>query len=153
MYKIHKYWIDNYKVIKDSIWLNVNKNARLLLKENLNKYNFQDGRLLNENKLEWINLSYNATALYVLNENQYKFDWEVFNINSKIFTYDYELMKNKMKTSGIAEELMAFIFHPKNMNKWYDWDLQNIKKCLNLLIFDNIKPIKLLNINKYYVYN
>ena len=26
-----------------------------------------------------------------------------------------------MKNSGIAEELMAFIFHPKNINKWNDW--------------------------------
>ena len=26
-----------------------------------------------------------------------------------------------MKNSGIVEELMAFIFNPKNMNKWIDW--------------------------------
>ena len=35
-----------------------------------------------------------------------------------------------MKNSGIAEELMAYIFHPKNMEKWKNGligDLQNIK--------------------------
>ena len=26
-----------------------------------------------------------------------------------------------MKKSGIAEELMAYIFHPDNMEKWNDW--------------------------------
>ncbi len=26
-----------------------------------------------------------------------------------------------MKNSGIVEELMAFIFHPRNMEKWKDW--------------------------------
>ena len=30
-------------------------------------------------------------------------------------------MKENMKMSGIAEELMAVIFHPKNMEKWEKW--------------------------------
>jgi hypothetical protein len=30
-------------------------------------------------------------------------------------------MKENMKNSGIVEELMAFIFHPRNMEKWKDW--------------------------------
>jgi hypothetical protein len=30
-------------------------------------------------------------------------------------------MKETIKNSGIAEELMAFIFYSKNMNKWNDW--------------------------------
>ena len=29
-------------------------------------------------------------------------------------------MKETMKQSGIAEELMSVIFHPKNMYKWND---------------------------------
>ena len=36
-------------------------------------------------------------------------------------------MKENMKNSGIAEELMAFIFHPKNMENGLIGDLQNIK--------------------------
>jgi hypothetical protein len=38
-----------------------------------------------------------------------------------------------MKNSGIVEELMAFIFHPKNMN-WIDWGFtehQEIMKLIN----------------------
>ena len=36
-----------------------------------------------------------------------------------------------MKKSGIAEELMAFIFHPKNMNKWKDWGFLEHQDFLN----------------------
>ena len=43
-------------------------------------------------------------------------------------------MKENMKNSGIVEELMAFMFNPKNMNKRVDWDLQNIKNLLILLM-------------------
>ncbi len=137
MYKLHKYCIDNYEVIKDCIWLHLNKNARLLLKENLNEFNFRDDilkwRFLNEDRLEWISLPYKITAIHILNENQYNFDWEVFNINSKIFTYDYELMKNKMKNSGIAEELMAYIFNPKNMNKWNEWGFTEHQEMMEFI--------------------
>ena len=30
-------------------------------------------------------------------------------------------MKETMKQSGIAEDLMAYIFHPKNIEKWNSW--------------------------------
>jgi hypothetical protein len=33
-------------------------------------------------------------------------------------------MKENIKNSGIVEELMAFIFHPRNMNKWIDWGFE-----------------------------
>ena len=36
-----------------------------------------------------------------------------------------------MKKSGIVEELMAFIFHPKNMNKWKDWGFLEHHDFLN----------------------
>jgi hypothetical protein len=29
-------------------------------------------------------------------------------------------MKEKIKNSGIVEELITVVFHPKNMNKWND---------------------------------
>ncbi len=35
--------------------------------------------------------------------------------------YNYFKMKEDMKKSGIAEELMAHIFHPRNMKRWMDW--------------------------------
>ena len=66
-------------------------------------------------------LSYNPNAIKLLKENQDNINWKSISRNSNIFTYDYKLIKENMKNSGIAEELMAVIFHPKNMNKWYDW--------------------------------
>ena len=44
-----------------------------------------------------------------------------FSNNPNIMTYNYKKMKDNMKNSGIAEELMAFIFNPKNMDKWNSW--------------------------------
>ena len=38
-----------------------------------------------------------------------------------------------MKNSGIAEELMAFIFNPKNMNKWKDWGFTEHQEMLELI--------------------
>jgi hypothetical protein len=57
----------------------------------------------------------------IIKKNKDKINWDYFSRNPNIFTYDYKTMKEKMKNSGIAEELMSVIFHPKNMNKWNDW--------------------------------
>jgi uncharacterized Fe-S cluster-containing protein len=62
-------------------------------------------------------LSKNPNAIELLKENENKINWCNFSLNSNIFTYDYKKMKETMKNSGIVEELMAFIFHPRNMNK------------------------------------
>ena len=40
-------------------------------------------------------------------------------------------MKETMKKSGIAEELMSVIFHPKNMNKWIDWGFSEHQEFMN----------------------
>ena len=40
-----------------------------------------------------------------------------------------------MKNSGIAEELMSVIFHPKNMNKWIDWEFSEHEEMLNFIDF------------------
>jgi hypothetical protein len=51
-----------------------------------------------------------------------KIDWKQLSINPNIFTYDYEAIKNHMKNSGIAEEIMKNRFHPKYLYKLkYDW--------------------------------
>ena len=42
-------------------------------------------------------------------------------------------MKENMKNSGIVEELMAFIFHPKNMNKWYDLGFSEHSEMLDFI--------------------
>jgi hypothetical protein len=48
-----------------------------------------------------------------------------------------EWMKEKMKNSGIVEELMAYIFHPKNMDKWIDWGFTDFQDYLDLN-FENV---------------
>ncbi len=88
--------------------LSSNLNAIELLKEN-------------KNKIDWNYLSMNPNAIELLKENQNKIYWWIFSRNSNIFTYDYKTMKENMKNSGIVEELMSVVFHPKNMEKWNDW--------------------------------
>ena len=56
---------------------------------------------------------------------------ELLKENPNIFTYDYKKMKEKMKNSGIVEELMAFIFNPKNINKWHDWGFSEHHEFVN----------------------
>ena len=99
-------WINIDKI--DWNGLSYNKNAIKLLKEN-------------KNKINWYNLSENPNAIELLKDNKNKIVWWHFSKNPNIFTYDYKLMKETMKNSRIAEELMSVIFHPKNMNKWKDW--------------------------------
>ena len=48
-------------------------------------------------------------------------------------TYDYKLMKENIKNSGIAEELMSVIFHPKNMNKWIKWGFTEHQEILEFI--------------------
>ena len=38
-----------------------------------------------------------------------------------------------MKKSGIAEELMAVIFNPKNMNKWINWGFSEHQEFMDLI--------------------
>ena len=42
-------------------------------------------------------------------------------------------MKENMINSGIVEELMAYIFHPKNMNKWIDWGFTEHIEMIDLI--------------------
>jgi len=111
-------WID----INNINWraLSFNPNAIKMLKEN-------------KNKIDWCNLSTNPNTIELLNENQDKIDWDYLSLNPNIFTYDYKTMKENMKNSGIVEELMAVIFHPKNMNKWIDWGFTEHEEFMNFI--------------------
>jgi hypothetical protein len=42
-------------------------------------------------------------------------------------------MKENMKKSGIAEELMSVIFHPNNMNKWINWGFSEHEEFMNFI--------------------
>ena len=100
--------------------LSLNPNAIELLKEN-------------QNKINWFNLSTNPNAIELLKENQDKIVWSHFSENLNIFTYEYEKIKENMKNSGIAEELMSVIFHPKNMNKWINWGFSEHEEMLEFI--------------------
>ncbi len=87
------------------------------------------------NKIKWQYLSENPNAIELLKENQDKINLFYFSQNPNIFTYDYILMKETMKNSGIAEELMSVIFHPKNMDRWIDWGFTEHQEMLDLISF------------------
>ena len=78
-------------------------------------------------------MSGNKNALEILKDNQEKIDWNAFSKNPSIITYDYKQMKENMKNSGIAEDLMAYIFNPKNMNKWNDWGFSEHQEMLEFI--------------------
>lgn len=105
-YKLHN-WIPIYNL--DWNCLSMNSNAINILEKNVDKIN-------------WGCLSLNENAISILEANQDKINWEYLCENPSIFTYDYCAMKNHMKNSGIAEELMKNRFHPKYQYKWKnDW--------------------------------
>ena len=87
----------------------------------------------NKKIINFNSLSKNPNAIELLKENQNKIDWFMFSQNPSIFTYDYKKMKEKMKNSGIVEELMAYIFHPRNMEKWKDWGFTEHQEMLELV--------------------
>ena len=113
-----RYWINIDKL--DWRYLSGNPNAIELLKQNINKIN-------------WWNLSLNPNAIELLKENKNKIDWCDFSLNPNIFTYDYKKMKETMKNSGIVEELMSYIFHPRNMEKWKDWGFEEHEEMLDFI--------------------
>ena len=126
------------------IWwkLSKNPNAIELLKENQNKINWNvlsinpnAMSLLKENqdKINWMYLSLNSNAIELLKENQEKIHWLEFSKNPNIFTYDYIKLKENMKNSGIVEELMTVIFHPKNMDKWINWGFGEHQDFINFI--------------------
>ena len=133
-------WVDIDKLDWD--YLSENENAISLLKENQDKINW-NSLSSNENAIEllkknkdkiiWNDLSFNSNAIDILKENQDKIDWFSFSQNPNIFTYDYKLMKEKIKNSGIAEELMSVIFHPKNMNNWNNWGFSEHIEIMDLI--------------------
>jgi hypothetical protein len=84
-------------------------------------------------KTLWICLSINKNEIKLLKENQDKINWMMFSQNRNIFTYDYQLMKETMNKSGIAEELMAYIFNPKNMEKWIDWGFTEHQEIIEFI--------------------
>ena len=112
--------------------MNMNNDICFIIAKYVNeKYKLLDW--ININRLNNNNLSLNKNAIELLKENKDKIVWWIFSQNPNIFTYDYKLMKENMKKSGIVEELMSVIFHPKNMNKWINWGFEEHEEMLNFI--------------------
>jgi len=54
-------------------------------------------------------------AIEILEKNQDKIDWYQLSKNPSIFTYDYDLIKEKNK--DLNEEIIIKALHPKRMLK------------------------------------
>jgi hypothetical protein len=119
-----------------SVWIYVDKKTKILLKKYLYEcYNnfLNNINLFYNDNLEWTALPYKPIALKIILENQNNIDFYFFLKNDKLFTYDYKKIKETMKNSEIVEELMAYIFHPRNMEKWKDWGFTEHQEMLKLI--------------------
>ena len=113
--------------------LSLNENAIHILEKNLDKINWYNLSInknaipiLEENldKIDWSALSSNINAIHILENNLDKVDWRNLSENPNIFTYDYQVIKDHFYSSGLAEEIIANRFHPKNMDKWNSWGFE-----------------------------
>ena len=104
--------------------LSRNPNAIHLLEQNIDKicwyslsYNPNAIHLLEQNidKINWYNLSANPNAIHLLEQNIDKIAFYNLSVNPNIFTYDYNKMKQNRINSGMAEELIAIVFHPDRL--------------------------------------
>ena len=71
-------------------------------------------------KVNWKALAWNKNAGHIIRNNLDKFEdhWFYLSKNPYIFTYDYEqMMFNNMK---FAEELIAYIYHPRRVFKYME---------------------------------
>ena len=111
--------------------LSENLNAIHLLEVNPDKI---DWRRLSENpngihllevnpdKIDWRRLSKNPNGIHLLEANPDKINWFWLFVNPNIFEIDYQYLKDRMKNTFV-EELIMNRFHPKNVDKWIDWEL------------------------------
>jgi hypothetical protein len=80
----------------------------------------------NQDKIDWVLLSRNPSALTLLEKNQDKIDWAQLSANPSIIEYDYKGMKDAMY-KGIKEDLVKNRFHPKNIPKFRDWGMDGFE--------------------------
>ena len=74
-------------------------------------------------EIDWCILSLNPNAIQLLEQNPEKIDWKLIWMNPSIFGYDYKEIRKWGYDTGIFEEMMAKIFHPKNIHKFADYKL------------------------------
>ena len=73
----------------------------------------------NKEKINWNGLCENPSAIEYLEQHKddTRINWTRLSRNPNIFTWDYELMRENMKESGLAKELAAKVFHPDRLAK------------------------------------
>jgi hypothetical protein len=89
----------------DWAWLSLNPNAIKILES------------INHPKINWHWISSNPVCVTLLKNHRNKIDGVMLSENPGIFEYDYEAMKRPF-----TEELMQNRFHPRNMDKFEDWN-------------------------------
>ncbi len=67
-------------------------------------------------KINWFNLSYNPSAMVLLEQNIDKINWEGFSQNPSIFELDYDFLFQRMNI--IRQELMVKTWHPDRFQDW-----------------------------------
>ena len=119
-------------------FLSLNPNAIELLESNRDKINWKllsanpnAIKLLEANpeNIIWDSLSMNSNAIHLLEKNQDKIYWDyLLSYNTAIFTYDYELIKNKNKE--LNEEIIIKAIHPKRMLRlMQEYGEDEVYKC------------------------
>ena len=106
-YKLHD-WIDIDNIDWKLLSYNESGGAIQLLKQTPDKINWSN-----------LNWNINSNVIDLLRLHQEKICWTRLSINPKIFTYDYERMRQS--NSKLREELMKVMFSPENIDKFNGW--------------------------------
>ena len=67
----------------------------------------------NPQKIAWNYLSANPNAIELFEENPDKINWYYFSQNPAIFTYDYDLIRERFKE--LKEDIVQKALHPRRM--------------------------------------
>ena len=79
----------------------------------------------NPDKIVWDYLSANPNGISLLEQHPEKINWYDLSKNPNIFTYDYEAMREKCLV--FKEDLIKNRFHPRNLNKFKDWGIEEFE--------------------------
>jgi len=96
--------------IKLRDWIDINKLNWVKLSANPNAIYLLEQNLDN---IDWENLSRNPNAISILEKNVDKVDWDGLSENPNIFTYDYDRLSFKKRE--LHRELIEYFWNPKTI--------------------------------------
>jgi hypothetical protein len=84
----------------------------------------------NLDKVHWYYLCLNPEAIHILEKNQDKIDWNSFSYNSEIFDYSYEYLEKRCNV--FKEELIQKAMNPKKLQRYVDegYDMEEFLEFL-----------------------